>query len=105
MKIPKEVKRYCPHCKKHTLQRVTQHKTGALRSTTTKGGRRHERRGGIHGYGGFPRPKIENSSRHRIKTSKRPDIRFECKECKKKNVYKNSVRAKKFEIVSIGGKE
>jgi large subunit ribosomal protein L44e len=107
MKFPKQVKRFCPSCKKHTTQIVTQVKAGGRSGSSIlkKSARRHERRGGIHGYGGFPRPKIENSSRHRQKTSKRIDMRFECQICKKKNVLKGTFRAKKFEIVKIGGKE
>lgn len=100
--MPKRVRRYCPTCKKHTLQTVIQNKSGRKRGAMTMGQRRHERRGGIRGYGGFPKPKPEKSSRHRIKTSKKIDIRFECNECKKKNTYKSTFRAKKFEIVKIG---
>ncbi|MBN1924102.1 MAG: 50S ribosomal protein L44e [Nanoarchaeota archaeon] len=102
MKMPKSVKRYCPSCKKHTLQNVTQNKTGRKRGAMTIGERRHHRRGGIEGYGGFPKPQLEKSSKHKKKTSKKIDIRFECSICKKKNALKNTFRAKKFEIVKIG---
>lgn len=102
MKFPKNTKRYCPNCKKHTLQNVIQNKSGRKRGAMTMGERRHHRRSGIKGYGGFPQPRPEKSPRHRKKTSKKIDIRFECQECKKKNVLKNTFRAKKFEIVKIG---
>lgn len=102
MKMPKSMKRYCPSCKKHTMQNVTQNKTGRKRGVMSLGERRHQRRGGIKGYGGFPHPKPEKSARHRKKTSKKIDIRFECQKCKKKNTLKSTFRAKKFEIVKIG---
>ncbi len=102
MKMPKTVRRYCPTCKKHTLQTVLQNKGTKKRGKMTIGARRHERRGGINGYGGFPQPKPEKSPRHRKKTSKKVDIRFECQECKKKNVLKNTFRTKKFEIIKVG---
>lgn len=104
MKIPKQIKRFCPSCRKHTLQLVAQNKSGRKRGAMTQGERRHRRRGGISGYGGFPQPKPEKSSRHRIKTSKKIDIRFECQICKKKNTLKKTFRARKFEIVKIGVK-
>ncbi len=100
--MPKSVKRYCPSCKKHTLQNVTQNKSGGKRGAMSHGERRHQRRSGITGYGGFPRPQPEKSARHRKKTSKKIDIRFLCTECKKKNTLKSTFRAKKFEIVKIG---
>jgi large subunit ribosomal protein L44e len=102
MKIPKSVKHYCPSCKKHTLQNIIQNKSGKKRGAMTQGARRHERRGGINGFGGFPRPQPEKSPRHRKKTTKRIDMRLECPECKKKSTVVNTFRIKKFEIVKTG---
>ena len=102
VKIPKSVKHYCPNCRKHTLQDISRNKSGKSRGTMTKGARRHERRGGINGFGGFPRPRPEKSPRHRKKTTKRIDIRLECHECKKKSTLTNTFRAKKFEIIKTG---
>lgn len=100
--MPKKVKRYCPKCRKHTVQDVIRVKSRGNRGSMTKGQRRHERRGGIKGYGGFPQPKKENSARHNRKTSKKIDLRFKCRECGKQNTLKNTFRARKFEIVKIG---
>jgi len=102
MKVPKNVKRYCPKCKVHTEQSISQNKSGKKRGSMTMGERRHQRRGGITGYGGFPHPKPEKSARHRKKTSKKIDMIFECTVCKKKTNLKNTFRAKKFEIVKVG---
>jgi len=103
MKIPKSVKHYCPKCKKHTLQNITQNKGGGKkRGPLTKGARRHARRSGIHGYGGFPRPQPEKSPRHRKKTTKKTDLRLECQVCKKKSTVNHTFRIKKFEITKTG---
>ena len=105
MKIPKSVKHYCPSCKKHTLQSIIQNKSGKKRGSLTHGARRHDRRGGIKGYGGFPKPQPEKSPRHRKKTTKRIDMRLECPECKKKTTKVKTLRIKKYEINKKGIKK
>lgn len=100
--MPKSVKRYCSNCKVHTLHNISQNKSGKKRGSMTFGARRHERRGGIKGYGGFPQPQITKSPRHRKKTSKKIDLIYQCTICKKKSNKKNTFRARKFEIVKIG---
>lgn len=90
MKIPKEIKAYCPYCKKHTLHQVLIVKKKKA-SELTQGQRRFRRK--LTGYGSFPRPKPDNE-----KATKRKDIRLKCKECKKQHVKRRSYRAKKFEV-------
>ena len=102
MKVPKTVKRYCPKCKVHTLQSVSHNKVGKKRGALSLGERRHKRRSGITGYGGFPQPKPEKSARHRKKTSKKIDLLYKCSVCNKTTNLKNTFRAKEFEIVKVG---
>ena len=90
MKMPRVVKMYCPHCKKHSphdVERVKKKKAGERRW-----GQRRFRRV-TRGYGGFPRPKPEG----REKPTKRINLRYRCHTCKK-CVQPPSIRAKKFEI-------
>ena len=90
MKMPRNVKTYCPSCKKHTLQeveRIKKKKAGEL-----KWGQRRFRKV-MRGYGGFPRPKPEG----REKPTKRVYIRYRCKECKKAS-QRPCFRANKFEL-------
>ncbi|MCL4411826.1 MAG: 50S ribosomal protein L44e [Candidatus Thermoplasmatota archaeon] len=90
MKLPRKVMRYCPHCKRHTVQeieRVKKKKASELR----KGQRRFRRV--TSGYGGFPRPVYEG----REKPTKRINIRYRCLECKKA-YHTPTWRAKKFEF-------
>ncbi len=95
MKLPRKVMRYCPHCKKHTLQeieRVKKRKASELR----KGQRRFRRT--TSGYGGFPRPVYEG----REKPTKRINIKYKCLECKK-SYNSPTWRAKKFELAEVEG--
>ena len=49
MNMPKEIRRYCPKCKKHTLQKVSLYKAGKRRGSAI-GERRHAE--DKKGYGG-----------------------------------------------------
>jgi large subunit ribosomal protein L44e len=91
VKLPRAISRYCPNCKKHQqhdVERVKKRRTSEL-----KQGQRRFRRA-TAGYRGFPRPKPEG----REKPTKRVNLRFRCKVCKKAH-QPPSQRAKKFELV------
>ena len=91
MKLPRIMNTYCPHCKSHSdhdVERVKKKKASEL-----KWGQRRFRKG-TAGYGGFPRPKPEG----REKPTKRINLRYRCKTCKKAHL-KACFRAKKFELV------
>ena len=98
MKKPKIVKRYCPYCKKHTEHKVTDVKTRGKRGTLKAGQRRHERRGGIKGYGGYPQPKMEKGKRYGAKTTKKTNLKYTCTVCKKSHIQRSGVRTKKLVI-------
>lgn len=93
MNMPNKIKRYCPTCKKHTIQEVERVKKRKP-SELTWGQRRFRR--ATSGYGGFPRPKFEG----REKSTKRINIRYRCTVCKKGN-NSPTWRAKKFELVEV----
>jgi large subunit ribosomal protein L44e len=95
MKLPKETNRYCPKCKKLTAHKISQVKGGRKRGALTHGARRFTRK--TQGYGGFPRPKPEKSSRFGIKTTKKIALMYTCKTCKKSTLKKSGFRAKKIE--------
>ena len=87
---PRTLSRYCPKCKKHTVQEVERVKK--RKASELSWGQRRFRRA-TQGYTGFPRPKPEG----REKATKRVALRYRCKECKKAN-QPAAQRAKKFEI-------
>ncbi|OYT42804.1 MAG: 50S ribosomal protein L44e [Candidatus Aenigmarchaeota archaeon ex4484_224] len=94
MKFPKEVRIYCPYCKKHTIHEVIIVKKRP-RSKLSQGQRRFLRK--MKGYGSFPK----ENPKGREKPTKRYDIRFKCKECGKIHTHGKSFRIKKLEITKI----
>ena len=103
MKIPKLIKRLCPHCKKHTEQKVMQAKKktpgsahplaqfAKSRTDFDKG------KGNKGKYGS--KPPVSKFKMTGKKTSKKTDLRYECKECKKQTVQSSGIRTKKVEMV------
>ena len=72
MKVPKETKKYCPKCKKHTTQAVSIYKAGKQRRSSL-GARRHEE--DKKGYGGQKFPELVRTA----KTTKKITRRYKCK--------------------------
>jgi large subunit ribosomal protein L44e len=90
MKLPRQVKGYCPKCKKHQTQEIERVKKKKA-SELAQGQRRFRRV--TSGFGGFPRPKPEG----REKPTRKVWIRYRCKVCKKAT-QRPGIRAKKFEF-------
>jgi len=90
--IPKTKKSYCKGkaCKKHTLHKVTQYKTGKA-SLYAQGKRRYDRK--QSGYGGQTKPVFHKKA----KTTKKIVLRLSCQSCKA--VSQHAIkRCKHFEI-------
>lgn len=102
MKIPKTTKRYCPYCKKHTEHKIAQAKRRTPFSVhpLAKAGKKRTRFGKGHGnlgkYGS--KPAIGSFKMTGKKTSKKLDLRYECRDCKKTHMQKKGKRAKKVEF-------
>ena len=90
VKMPRQIKRYSPSLKKHTLHTVERIKK--RRASELKCGQRRFRRV-TAGYRGFPRPKPEG----REKPTKRVNIMFRCTESGKAH-NAPCQRSKKFEL-------
>jgi large subunit ribosomal protein L44e len=102
MKIPKAIKRYCPSCKKHTEQKVTQNKKKSASSLTYGSKIRARRRGKARGHGNlgrYSKPAVTQFKMTGKKTSKKTDLRYECKECKKMNMQSKGIRARRVEFI------
>ncbi|MCB9359405.1 50S ribosomal protein L44e [Candidatus Woesearchaeota archaeon] len=103
MKIPKLIKRYCPTCKKHTEQKVSQAKKRTPGSTHPLAQFAKKRTGFGKGKGNLgkygSKPPVSKFKMTGKKTSKKTDLRYECKECKKQSVQRAGIRAKKVEMV------
>merc|ERR1712205_279618 len=90
--IPKTKKSYCKGktCKKHTLHKVTQYKTGKA-SLYAQGKRRYDRK--QSGYGGQTKPVFHKKA----KTTKKIVLRLQCQQCKQVSQHPIK-RCKHFEI-------
>ena len=102
MKIPKIIKRYCKYCKKHTEHKVTQNKKKQASSLTYGSKIRAKRRGRARGTGNlgrYSKPAVTKFKRTGAKQTKKTDLRYQCKECKKVHMQKSGIRAKRVEFV------
>ncbi len=96
------MKRLCPKCRKHTEQKVTQAKNRTPGSARPMGRYSKARTGFGKGHGNLGRygskPPVGRWKMTGAKGSKKMDLRYECKECKKISVQKKGKRAKKVEF-------
>jgi len=90
LKVPKEIRTYCPKCNKHTLHTVALYKKGKER-TGSLGARRHAE--DKKGYGGQKFPEQSKT----VKTTKKQTLRLACRNCGYK-LMKFGIRLKKIEI-------
>ncbi len=102
MKIPKNIRRHCPYCNKHTEMRVRKAKNKGRNQAhpMSRGSKnRVRKRGSRRGYGNYgkfskpPKPKMVGK-----KLSEKTDLRYQCSECKKMHTQKKGKRARRVEI-------
>ena len=107
MKIPKEIKRYCPNCSKHTTQKTKEVKNRGRNkahplskfSMTRLAFRRMGDDYGLGNRGRLSRGAMNSWKRYNKKQSKKADIRYICSECEKANVPRGKAqRSKKLKI-------
>ncbi len=102
MKIPKAINRLCPYCKKKTEHKVTQNKKKQASSLTYGSKVRAKLRGRARGTGNrgrYSKPAVTKFKRTGAKQTKKTDLRYQCKDCKKMHMQKKGIRAKKVEFV------
>lgn len=102
MKLNKNTRRYCPHCKKHTPQVISIARKRE-RSSLRKGSLpRLEKRGkGKAGYGNkgkYSRKAMGSWKMFNKKSSKKADLRYKCTICNKSTTQRKGFRAKKLEL-------
>jgi large subunit ribosomal protein L44e len=103
MKLPKETKRFCPYCRKHTKQTVDTAKQKG-RSTVhpmSRGGAGRLRARGLTsgpGNKGKYSRRPPKNQKMKSKTTKRISVMYKCKECGKKKGIKKAIRSGRIEI-------
>ena len=104
MKLPKQVRRHCPYCNKHTQHTIKEAKRrGRNKAHPMSRGSRNRLRArgqarGTGNQGRFSRPAVASFKMTGKKVTKKTDLRYQCKECGKQHVQKKGLRAKKVEI-------
>lgn len=97
MKIPKTTNRFCPYCRKKTLQKLKIISTGGKRGTLKRGSlARAKLRGRGRGYGNkgkWGSKKAISKNKRKAKTTKKTNIMYTCQECKKSKYQKHGERA------------
>lgn len=105
MKIPKTLKRYCKHCKKHTEHKVHNQSFKGLCKVHTQSRwsrcrvRKRGLRRGVGNLGRFSKKAISKWKRTGAKNTKKTDLRYTCAVCKKTSVQRKGMRTKKVELI------
>jgi len=103
MKLPKETRRFCPYCRKHTDQVVATAKQRARSATHTMSRyatSRLQSRGQRVGYGNMGRysKKGPKDWRRKAKVTKRISVMYKCKVCGKMKGIKKAIRSGRIEV-------
>ncbi|MBM3230536.1 50S ribosomal protein L44e [Candidatus Pacearchaeota archaeon] len=103
MKLPKELKRYCLHCKKHTDQLVSVAKQRSRSAThpLSRGSQPREYLRGVRGGFGNQGKRSKKGAKdwkRKTKTTKRITVLYTCKTCKKAKGSKSAIRSSRIEI-------
>lgn len=98
MKIPSEMKAYCPHCGTHHVHKVNIEKIRQRTGGLTKGARRQKRHNRGYGNKGRYSKRPVASRNMRTKTTRKTDLRIKCNECGKKQI-RSRPRARRVEML------
>src|SRR3989344_2131170 len=101
MKVPKTKNRYCPHCKKSTLHKISNvssgHKRGALKYGSKQRARLRGVARGMGNLGRWSKPAVTKFKR-KSKTTKKTNFMFTCQTCGKSHYQKKGIRASKIQV-------
>ncbi len=104
MKFPKERKRLCPFCKKHTVHKIKQEKNRGKNKThpmTTGSKCRTRARGEWRGAGNkgkYSRGAPNSWKMSGKKRTKHTDLRYTCADCRKTHAQSHGFRAAKMQF-------
>ena len=101
MKFPKNTNRFCPYCRKHTSHKLSLNKKRSPGALTYGSKLRARKRGSARGKGNmgrYSKPAITKFKMTGKKASKKIDLRYECKDCKKQHMKSKGFRVKRIEF-------
>jgi len=91
MKIPRNIRTYCPRCKAHTVHTVALYKSGRRRALA-EGERRYEAK--KKGYGSKRKPEQKRTA----KVTKKQVLKLKCTACGYIS-HRKGIRLKRLEII------
>jgi large subunit ribosomal protein L44e len=102
MKLPKQTKRYCPYCKKHTEQSVLTQKQKGRSSAhpLSRGSPTRSKSRGLQGIGNWGKRSKKGAKdwKRKSKSTKRITVMFKCKVCGKQKGMSSAIRSSRIEI-------
>lgn len=103
MKIPKVVRKYCPYCRKHTEQKVSDVSSGHKRSALKHGSIERARKRGLgRGSGNLGKWGSKPATtkwKRKTKSTKKTNLLYTCQTCKKSKIQRKGIRTGKIQIV------
>ncbi|HLC31328.1 MAG TPA: hypothetical protein VJK51_01550 [Candidatus Nanoarchaeia archaeon] len=102
MKLPKQTKRYCPHCKKHTLQTIStqRQKSRSASHPLSRGSPTRIKLRGLMGIGNWGKRSKKGAKdwKRKTKITKRITLLYTCGVCKKMKGIKSAIRSSRIVI-------
>ena len=102
MKLPKELNRYCPYCKKHTVQIVStqKQKSRSASHPLSRGSPKRIKLRSLNGIVNWGKRSKKGAKdwKRKTKTTKRITIMYKCKTCNKSKGMKTAIRVSRVII-------
>ncbi len=102
MKLPKEIRRYCPYCRKHTEQLVAtaKQKSRSAAHPLSRGSPTRIKARGLQGIGNWGKRSKKGTKdwKRKTKATKRVSIVYKCKVCGKIKGIRKAIRSSRIEI-------
>ncbi len=102
MKLPKELKRYCPYCRKHTSQTVATAKQKSRSSVhpLSRGSPTRIKLRGLQGIGNWGKRSKKGAKdwKRKTKITKRISLLYKCKVCGKMKGLRKAIRSSRIEV-------
>ncbi|MBS3091365.1 50S ribosomal protein L44e [Candidatus Pacearchaeota archaeon] len=102
MKLPKETKRYCPYCRKHTIQTIATAKQKSRSSShpLSRGSPTRIKLRSLQGIGNWGKRSKKGTKdwKMKAKITKRISLLYKCKVCGKMKGLRSAIRSSRIEI-------
>jgi len=102
MNKPKETRRFCPYCKKHTKQKISLvssgHKRGSLKRGSIERAKKRNVGVGMGNLGKWGSKPAVTAWKRKTKSTKKTNFMYTCETCKKSTLQRKGKRAGKVQF-------